>query len=284
MGCTGRNTLNCLRSKTTRELQERNTFNLPLPYAADAPLYQWLPVIDNEFIPDYTYRTFKAGKVVPVPAIIGDETNGGTDFAPRDASSVEDSNLFMVNQYPALTPALLGKLNNLYPNPNKTCPAEGCFWRQTSDVYGDARFMCPALFMAASIASLKPPQRAWAYRYNVEDPAQIEVGLGVPHTVEHDAMFDDFDQKTPESYLPGGINDQVGAVLRGYWTSFVRAFDPNAHRVNGSARWESWVGRKGPESRRMEFKTGAGTGMEDVSRVQQKKCEFWTEYGDELLI
>jgi len=37
--------------------------------------------------------------------------------------------------------------------------------------------------------SITTAQPSWNYRYNVEDPTQVAEGLGVPHTVEVNAIW-----------------------------------------------------------------------------------------------
>ncbi|KAM5527194.1 triacylglycerol lipase [Fusarium oxysporum f. sp. phaseoli] len=282
LGCTSSDSLACLRNKTTAEIQEVNTFNLPLPYAANPPLYQWLPVIDNEYIPDYAYRAFMEGNVIRIPTIIGDDKNGGTDFTDRDTSSLVESNLWMADQYPKITPKMFGQINELYPNPNKTCPNRGCYWRQVSDVYGDIRFMCPALFMTWQLQKLGTPD-SYSYLWNVEDPGLMEEGLGVPHTVETDALLGTKYGKddAPESYKPGGINEKASPVMQGYWTSFIRSFDPNKHRYPEAAEWKRW---KAGRPQRLVFGTGGTTSVEEIPSDLKVKCKYWAEHGVQMLI
>lgn len=52
MGWPTEDPLACLRNKTRKEIQACNTFNLPLTYAANHLIYQWLPVIDGKLILD----------------------------------------------------------------------------------------------------------------------------------------------------------------------------------------------------------------------------------------
>lgn len=282
LGCTVDDTLECLRNKTTVEIQEVNTFNLPLPHAANPPLYQWLPVIDGEYIPDYTYRAFAEGKVIQIPVLIGDDKNGGTDFADRGTSSLVESNLWMADQYPTITPKMFGEANTLYPNNNDTCPNEGCYWRQISDMYGDVRFMCPALYMVDQLRQLGLAD-VYSYMWNVEDPALMEEGLGVPHTVETEAILGTEYGKgdAPESYKPGGINEKASPVIQHYWTSFVRSLDPNKHRFTGAAEWMPW-GTGSPE--RLVFGTGGTTSMEKIPSELRRRCEFWVANGVQMLL
>lgn len=282
LGCVEVDSLACLRNKTTKEIQEVNTFNLPLPGGARPPLYQWQPVIDGEYIPDYTYRPWDEGKIIKIPTIIGDDTNGGTDFAPSDLSSSIESNLWVADQYPTITPHMFGEINALYPNGNHTCPNEGCYWRQAADVFGDIRFMCPSVFMARKLAQLGSSS-SYAYRWNVEDPGLMEAGLGVPHTVETDALLGpEFGKDdVPQSYLPGGINEQASPIIQAYYTSFIRSFDPNKYRHPGSAKWRPWG--EGKDSR-LVFQTAGVTEMENIGEDLEQKCEYWVKHGVEMLL
>ncbi|KAK3059609.1 hypothetical protein LTS18_010441, partial [Coniosporium uncinatum] len=87
---------------TAAELQAQN-FNTPYPGAANPPLYMWNPTIDGDIICDYTYRAFAQGKFIHIPSIFGDDTNGGTVFAPRHTNTSGDSSTFLHDQFPYLT-------------------------------------------------------------------------------------------------------------------------------------------------------------------------------------
>ncbi|KAF4120899.1 Carboxylesterase type B [Geosmithia morbida] len=273
LGCAGSDSLSCLRGKTARELQEQN-FNIPLPGGDNPPLYQWLPAIDNDFVTDYTYRAIAEGNYIRVPTIVGDDRNGGTVFAPRTLSTLEDSNQWIIDQYPAIKAEQLPIINALYPNPNDSCPSEGCYWRRTANIYQEIRFMCPGIYINQAMSQ---DESSWAYLYDVEDPAQVARGLGVPHTVEVYAIIGpQYSSKAPQSYKTGGINEYVTPVMQGYWTSFTRSLDPNRYRADGTAEWESWNDE--PE-KRMVIGTGGTTEMEDVDSDLKKRCEFWINHG-----
>lgn len=275
-GCVGDDSLACLRNLTAAELQAVNQ-NIPLPGAASAPLYMWGPTIDGDLVPDYTYALFAGGRFVRVPAIIGDDTNGGTVFTPSGTATLAASNLFLHNQFPALTLAQLAAADALYPNPDAAaCPAAGCYWRQVSNAYGEMRYMCPGLYISSALAAASAP--SWAYRYNVEDPTQVAEGYGVPHTVEANAIFGPlyYTSSPPASYLANGTNAAVVPVVQAYWASFIRSLDPSAHRLPGSARWDQWT----PDGQeRMLFNTSGVTLMETVDKDLRTRCSFWAANG-----
>ncbi len=275
LGCVGPESLACLRNKSADELQAQNR-NVPYPGAAEAPIFMWGPVLDYDLITDLTYNSFARGQFVKVPLIFGDDTNGGTIFAPRGAATIQESDMFLLNQYPYLDLDHLVEINSLYPNRDTSCPSSGCYWRQASDAYGDMRFMCPAMFISSMAAQYGVP-RSWNYRYNVEDPGQMAEGLGVPHTVEVDAIFGPENTgRGPKSYLPDGLNARIIPVIQGYWTSFIRTFDPNTFQMPGTAKWEAW---NGYSQRRLLFQTGGNTTMETVTEETQRRCRYLSDIG-----
>ncbi|KAI1121756.1 vacuolar triacylglycerol lipase [Nemania abortiva] len=275
-GCTGNASLACLRSKTAAELQAANKGSA-YPGAPSAPIYPWNPVIDGDLITNLTYDAFANGNFVKIPMIVGDDTNEGTIFTPRDASSFAASDAFLKSNFPYLTLEQLGEINALYPNPaNASCPASGCFWQQVSAAYGDMRYTCPGLFISSAVTDFGEPQ-SYSYRYNVEDPDQVAQGLGVPHTVEINAIFGPENVPSPPaSYLPGGSNANIVPVIQAYWTSFIRSFDPNKYRLNGTAKWELWT----PDTKtRLLFGTGGTTAMEAVNSTVQTRCSYFNSIG-----
>ncbi|EXV06735.1 carboxylesterase/lipase domain protein [Metarhizium robertsii] len=280
LGCVGADSLACLRNKTARELQEQN-FNIPLPGAANPPNYLYVPCLDGEYLTDYTYRLIQDGRFIKVPSIFGDDTNGGTKFAPRNASTLAESNSFMLDNYPFLTLRLLEKMNKMYPNPSKTCPKLGCYWRQASNTYQEVRYMCPALAMTSALANAGITN-SFAYRWNVEDEAQMKAGLGVPHTSEFDAILGpEYAPSPPESYKKGGINYPASPAIQKYWTNFIQYYDPNqgGDPEVKVAEWKAWSG--GAQDR-LVFQTGGRTEMEPFGDRLNKRCSFWAKYGVQL--
>ncbi|KAF5007159.1 hypothetical protein FDECE_6512 [Fusarium decemcellulare] len=278
LGCT-KDVLACMRSKTVKEIQDVNT-NIAYPGGPAPPLYMWTPVIDGDLIPDVTYNLFEEGKFIKVPAIMGDDTNGGTSFAPPNTATLAQSDEFLKTQFPFLTLGMLDKINALYPNQNDTCPNTGCYWRQVSDAYGQMRYMCPGIYISNALTQYGVPD-SWNYRYNVEDPAQMAQGLGVPHTVEVHAIFGVGlgGDNPPASYVDGEENAPVIPVIQGYWTSFIRSYDPNKHRHKGSVKWETWSEKR---KQRIVFETAGKTKMEKIGRDLERKCAYFASIGAEI--
>ena len=184
----------------------------------------------------------------------------------RNTSTRAEQDYYLRNQFPYITTDMLDELDATYPNPNQTCPNTGCLWRKASDIYGNLRYMCPGLYISEAYAAAGVP--SWNYRYNVEDPAQVADGVGVPHTVERAVIWG---YGYPDSYAPGEENAWAVPWIQGYWTSFIRSYDPNAHRLEGTPRWDEW--RAGAWGPRLLFETEDATGMEAVSDTLRAQCE-----------
>lgn len=233
-GCVSSNsTLACLRNLTADDIQRQN-INTPFPGAQTPPLYMYGPTLDNDFIKEYTYPAYANGNFVQLPAIYGDTSNEGTVFTPNTTSSYGEANTFIKAQFPYITLSQLRAWNALYPVESyPSFPSTGRFWRSTATGYGEMRYNCPGLFINAVYARLGVP--AWNYRWDVRDPPSEASGAGVTHTVEINAIWGpELIPGAPASYLPGGVNAGIVDVVQGYWTSFVRAYDPNALRKAGT--------------------------------------------------
>lgn len=101
-------------------------------------------------------------------------------------------------------------------------------------------------------------------------------GLGVPHTVEVNAIWgpENVNGGAPASYSTS-LNRNIVPLMQGYWTSFIRAHDPNVYRQPGSPTWEVW----NPEAmNRIRFETNTTT-MESVDRDTQIRCAYFESIG-----
>jgi len=256
-------------------------FNTPLPGATAPPLYMYGPTLDHDLIPDITYNLFAQGKFQRVPTIFGDDVNGGTVFTPRATSNLSQSDQFLKNQFPYLTLVQLKQINDLYPVAEQPqINGTGAYFRQAAKAYGDMRYMCPGIYLSAQYQAYGVPA-AWNYLYNVTDAAQVAAGNGVPHTVEVHAIFGPASTNggAPASYYPGQSNAAIVPVVQAYWTSFIRCYNPNTHRLAGAPVWQTQGSSLG--ARRLAFRTNA-TAMALVDALQTKRCDFFAGIGPSL--
>ncbi|KAL4913162.1 Alpha/Beta hydrolase protein [Aspergillus aurantiobrunneus] len=289
-GCYGAaDTLACLRSLDIATLQRENIAT-PLPGAQEPPIYFYGPVIDNDLVPDYTYRMFEEGRFLEVPVIFGDVTNEGTTFVPKNINSTDEANTFLQAQFPALTSQHLARINEYYfqnINSSQLYPNATRYWHPVSNAYGELRYNCPGIAMSAAYANAGAP--SWNYHYSVQDPEDQSSGRGVWHVVELNAIWgpdnmwwsETISSPPPASYYTS--NAPVIPVMQGYWTSFIKSFDPNTHRYPGSPRWETWGGggSGGDGFKRLFIRTGE-TRMESVPGDQRERCDYLISIGVDI--
>ena len=276
---SSQNTLACLRNLDVNALQQKNV-NRPHPGAKGKPLYLYGPTVDEDLVPDYTYRLFQEGKFIKVPVIFGDDTNEGTKFVPKSTSSVDEADTFIQNQFPAITRDHLDRINSIYLTPDQTkeFPGAGSYWRPASTAYGEMRYICPGIDLSSIYAAAGVP--SWNYHYAVQDPADESSGVGTPHTVEANAIWGptNTNKKAPASYYT--TNAGIVPVMQGYWTSFITSLDPNTKRLPSSLKWQTW-GQGGDGYQRIFIRTNE-TKMETVPQGQRSRCEYLTSIGIDL--
>lgn len=188
---------------------------------------------------------------------------------------------FLKDQFPALTLDQLSTINRLYPKTTEQWPDSGPYWRALSNAYGETRYMCPGLFISSTYFSYNVSGN-YNYHWNVIDPVLYAEGYGVTHTIEVNAIWgpSNVNGGAPASYEPGGVNAEIVGVVQGYWTSFVRTYDPNVFRKEWTPVWEEWTGGEGQGEgwRRLMFQTNQ-TRMETVDAGLQGRCRYLSSIG-----
>ncbi|KAF7593858.1 hypothetical protein BBP40_010668 [Aspergillus hancockii] len=277
-GCASdSDTFACLRGLGTDALQREN-INTPYPNAQEAPLYLYGPVVDDDLVSDFTYRLFHQGRFIRVPTIFGDDTNEGSTFVPKNVSNIGEADIFIQTQFPNIQLDQLAKVNAWYLQENQTrqFPDSNPYWRPASDAYGEIRYICPGIDMSSVYT--KAGINSWNYHYAVQDPDSEASGKGVAHTVEVNAIWGPYyvTGEPPSSYFT--TNAPIVPVMQGYWTSFIKTFDPNPRRYPDSPKWDTW----GNEGYRRLFIRTNETKMEAVPTDQKERCNYLTSIGIEL--
>lgn len=270
-GCTNAangDTLACLRSLPSQYLQGNNTGGT------------YGPTIDGAVLPNYTYNQLQAGKFVKLPTIWGDDTNGGATFCPRDnTKTLAASNAFVQASFPALTQNEINEIDSRYPKAEQFAGTDP-YYRQCSNVYGDIRYTCPALYAGQSWANYG--QSSWVYRYNVLDPTAVAQGYGVPHVVELNAIWGPAGTGgAPPSYTT--TNKNIIPEVQAYWISFIKTLNPNTLKLSTSPNWDKWVAGA-TTWRRLKLQTNV-TAMENVDDGvpgQQSNCQYFNSIGPYL--
>ena len=261
--CKGsEDTLGCLRKLSTEDIM-KGAINEPFPDGAGGkPVFFYNGVLDGDFIPDIPLKLFEEGKFIKVPTVLGVDSNEGTGFAPRKVKTKKESVDFLKNTYPALTQEQLDKLDELYLLGSQE-PAP--YWWHVSRAYGRLRYICPSL-QISDLMKKNGHDKVWNYRYDVLDPTEAEKQNMVGHGSEQPAVWGPKYTGAPKSYYHE--NADIVPVVQGYWTSFMRDFDPNSKKAEGAPTWETWTG-----DNQLIFQTGK-TRMIPIINEHKDQCKY----------
>ena len=269
----GGDVLACLRSKDTAALQASDVATA-FPGTSGAAEWYFLPVVDGNFTADYLYNLFEQGKFVPVPVVVGDDTDEGTGFTINATNSKQFLH-FIKDNYPKLSEADLQTINETYPqNGFGHFPDHAAYFAATESAYGEATFICPGIEVSNALSQYNNPAQVWNYRYNVEDKATVAAGFGVPHVSEKPAIYGPGNAGAcgdPCSYRT--YNAPIVPIVMDYWISFILTLNPNTYKNAEAPIWESWYGADScPQRLKFELND---TVMEDVPQDQLARCNVW---------
>ncbi|KAM0453628.1 hypothetical protein ACHAPV_008962 [Trichoderma viride] len=265
--------LDCLRGLDTQTLISASP-NAPFTGAASnnpLPLWYWLPVIDGDLITDHLYDNFERGHFIRVPVLVGDDTDEGSYFG-YNASTADQVQVFIKNNYPLLQDAQLNAISQAYPLAAPMAQ-HAAYFPSAQAAYGESTFTCPGNTVAASVARHFDPRRVWNYHYNVLDPDNLASGLGVPHTIETSAIFGlGYAGGAPASYYT--TNAAIVPVTMHYFISFVTKLNPNTAKYASAPNWDPWGQGTG---QRIRLQTN-DTAMEPVPSDQIARCNLWQSF------
>jgi cholinesterase len=168
VGCTGSNTLACLRGKSVKTLND--AINSTMKTSPSTP---FLPVIDNDFIQDIDTNQLNAGKFVHVPLLIGTNTDEGTSFSPGGinttaqfiaqikSTGADDNTTAIIEElYPDI-PAI--GIPNTYQG--RPFPALGLQWKRSCAFFGD--LVIHGVRRQRNEAWSNNGVKSYSYRFNV---------------------------------------------------------------------------------------------------------------------
>ena len=261
--------LACLRGVPAADLLKAA---VPEPFpdgAGGPPVFSYNPVVDGDFVTDLPAHAFAEGRFVRVPTVFGDVADEGTIFAPHSLKDETGARNFIKNNFPHLTDGELDECADRYAF-DAAKPADpaapGAYWHRAALAYGEVRYTCAGLYLSDMVAAHNDA-KVWTYRYDVLDPASIPSGDNVSHGAELPAVWGVPPSGGPKSLL--GEHKSVVPLVQGYWTSFLRHWDPNAGRAPGAPAWDAWTGNN-----RIHL-TADDPGMENVTDGQLGRCNFW---------
>ena len=215
-------------------------------------------------------------------------------FAPETQSRAETA-AFLQDNYPGLdSGSVAAVLDDGYLQLPVASTTRAAWFTTAALAYGETTFVCPSHMIAECVnvrssssdanatrsnatksnsnstnSTDGPQPQTWMYRYNVANVPDIARGVGIPHGAQGPMSFGTAGVAGPTSYRT--YNAPMVPLGMHYYASFVRALDPNVHRLEGAPAWLPWMPRT---RQRLVFELGS-TRMETVSADESKRCALW---------
>ncbi|GAA6004486.1 carboxylesterase/lipase family protein [Rhodotorula paludigena] len=206
---------------------------------------RWVPVVDGDLIASYPSDALNARKFVPVPLLIGANTDEGSAFGSKGLNSTSDFAAAIAARWPQMQNSTIERLLELYPNdPSVGCPygtgdgvlPSGTHDKRSNSLWGDVMYHFGRRWMAQLFAEADQP--VFSYRYN--QPAEnATVLLGTAHFAEVASVFSNpLPTQNPLGSRPGDA--ELARLMTSQWISFIHDGTPNNHGVDGAPTWPDY--------------------------------------------
>ena len=249
LGCDGANPLACLREKSETKLL---TALKTRPDELFGPGDVWAPTIDGVNLTGQPGAQLLAGNFAKVPVMVGSNGDEGSvflDAMPKDATEYEAALAIAFGDDRAKAVAAA------YPSGNYAS-----FTAALSAAIGDGYFVCDARRAARAFA--KAGQSVYRYSFTrVPSAAPPALGIGSFHSAEIQFIFGG-------EFLGKALAPEekpLESTMRGYWTRFARAGDPNG---GGATAWPRYDASTDPYIR-LDLQTSTGMAL------KKDLCDFW---------
>ncbi|POS72259.1 hypothetical protein DHEL01_v209348 [Diaporthe helianthi] len=210
------------------------------------------PAIDGDFIQTYGSVHLARGDIVPVPIIVGANTDEGASFPPQGINTEADFKASLaglpepiqeqiLQAYPDdLSVNILASLGQQRPG-----PPYGAQFRRSASYWGDVAFVAPRRQTAETWAAQGAP--AYSYRFNAI-PNGVPPEIGVGHYNDIAYMFRNYlgtgyrPDILPFEGMPWG-HFKLARLMSSSWARFISDLDPNAPwsgRYGKSTAWAKY--------------------------------------------
>ncbi|EGP84702.1 uncharacterized protein MYCGRDRAFT_75537 [Zymoseptoria tritici IPO323] len=220
--------LSCLRAAPPSAVIEAqttifNSYNPSLRWA-------WQPVLDNDIISRRPLEALRSGDYHKVRLLTGFNSNEGSMYVPKSASTSSEFTNFFASLLPHLSKSDLEKLNTLYPDPatNPDSPYTdtrdlaslgiGPQFKRIEAAYGHYAYVTPVR-QTAKILSSSNDAPVYLYHWALNRTVLAGANHG-------DQIF--YETMTPASRAVSPAHDSLARAFNAYLTSFIVTGDPNA--------------------------------------------------------
>jgi para-nitrobenzyl esterase len=248
LGCTGPDTLKCLRGKAAADI-------MATPDVASSADFG--PEVDTLFMPDQPRTLYDNGKVTKVPYLLGSNTDEGTLFLPAIKPMNQTDYLNALKQIFVDANAAAGVAAQ-YPLKNFTNAMPNAATAALARVIGDSRLVCPTFDSATRMAHTGAP--VYMYNFDIPVPAAIAPDLGATHGSELTSVFG-----TSPTFAADAAAKAVSDLMQRYWTNFARTGNPNG---GSDLNWPAFT-----ESANVRINFSLMPSIVNDFRVTE--CGFW---------
>ncbi|KAJ5565121.1 Triacylglycerol lipase (LipA) [Penicillium frequentans] len=234
-GCSNTtNTLECLR-------------NLPYEtfYSVAYAGLEWFATIDDIFISQYPQISYREGKIVKVPILVGTNTDEGTSFGTTGVNTDEEAVAQLISSKRwVLSSEEATNILSYYPNisaigcpygwGNTTWPSLGYEYKRYESIAGDLCMVAPRRMLAHTMSDFE--DNVFSYRWDVAALNTSSL-IGVQHFAEIPFVFANPVQNITSlgADLPGRL--ALGQMAARMWTSFAADLNPNGHGIPNIPTW-----------------------------------------------
>jgi para-nitrobenzyl esterase len=257
-GCTGDDTLACLRDKPVSELVSTMMVDRTMGMEALRKNFSFGAVVDGEggFLPKSALELYDAGEVAKVPYLLGTNNDEAQLYflaAPVPANETEYRASINMT-YGSFAERVLA----MYPSEK----FGGNYRKLMARIASDSGLICGTLDTARR--AVKAGLKVFMYNFNIPWIISPD-SLGASHASEISHVFG-----TP--YMAMGDSANVGSEMNAYWTAFVTKGDPN--HEGAPAKWPSFM----PDADDNDQRLSLAPGFELLSNFHKEECKLWREY------
>jgi para-nitrobenzyl esterase len=249
LGCTGSDTIGCMRKRSVKELFD----------AVTATGVSFGPNVDGDLFPVQPRALFDAQNIAQVPYILGTNTDEGTLFTTAYASidNEDDYHAVLKKNFTASIEDICEaySLDQFKDSPNK-------YQASLARIFGDARLVCPTYDTA--VRASNAGSNVWLYNFDI--PANMG-NLGATHGSELVYVFG-----TGPSL--NAVQRDVSDLIQSYWSNLAKFGNPNDTALYA---WPKF-------SEKDNVRVNLGLDATIAKDFRAPECEFWRKEYDKRFV
>lgn len=244
-GLRSQSTIACLKNLTMEQLLDAQTKTHHSDAAANLG-DEWLPAVDDDFLPAAPSKLIQEGRFASVTALIGWCEDDTTLFVPTSIQTANDTHRFISNYASGMTRQSIETLLSLYPVSDfEAMPSanKSAHFFRSARIVRDILMVCQPIHYAQAIS--RTGRAVYLYDQNqtiltpLED-ALGDPGLGVIHTSELAYVFGNLSHYniTDLPYHPSALDFGLKNRESRAWSTFASLGHPT---LAGSSTLQGWT-------------------------------------------